>query len=85
MKEEELLAASEDSGFGKRKSGMCEGFCQLLLEFPIETENGVREQALSVFWQFFGEVKQSCQKDLDFYGEAEFTCRPYSAPSPSDS
>lgn len=37
------------------------------------------------FGNFFGEVKQSCQKDLDLYGEAEFTCRPHAAHSPSDS
>lgn len=30
-------------------------------------------------------MKQSCQKDLDLYGEAEFTCRPHSAHSLSDS
>lgn len=78
----ELLAANDDSKFGKIKLEVYEkrflsaafGVSYLKLKCSERTDS---ECILAI-----SEVKQSCQKDLYLYIEAEFTYRPYSAYSP---
>lgn len=79
----ELLATNDDSEFGKIKLEVYEkrflsaAFGVSYLKCKCSERTG-SECILAIF----GEVKQSCQKDLFLYIKAEFTCRPYSAYSP---